>query len=64
MPLTHTTLSSLFTDIADAIRAKTGKTAPIVADDFPDEIVRISSERKNDVTFYDYNGTQLYSYTA
>ena len=34
----HTTLAALFTDIADAIREKTGDTASIVADDFPDVI--------------------------
>ena len=34
----HATLAALFTDIADAIREKTGDTASIVADDFPDMI--------------------------
>lgn len=34
----HSTLTSLFTDIADAIRAKTGGTEPIVADQFPEAI--------------------------
>ena len=34
----HATLAALFTDIADAIREKTGDTASIVADDFPDVI--------------------------
>ena len=34
----HTTLAALFTDIADAIREKTGDTASIVADDFPNVI--------------------------
>lgn len=34
MPNTHATLTSLFTDIADAIRSKTGSSAQIVADDF------------------------------
>ena len=34
----HATLTSLFTDIADAIRDKTGSTTEIVADDFPDVI--------------------------
>ena len=38
MANTHTSLSSLFTDIADAIREKTGDTETIVADDFPDVI--------------------------
>ena len=39
---TYTTLASLFSAIADAIRAKTGSSAEIVADDFPDEIAAIS----------------------
>lgn len=39
---THTTLSSLFTAIADAIRAKKGTTAAIVADNFPTEIANLS----------------------
>ena len=34
----YSTLAALFTDIADAIREKTGGTATIVADDFPDAI--------------------------
>lgn len=38
MANTHTSLSSLFTDIADVIREKTGDTGTIVADDFPDVI--------------------------
>ncbi len=38
MPNTHTTLTSLFGDIANAIRAKTGKSAQIIADNFPTEI--------------------------
>lgn len=42
MANTHTTLSSLFTAIANAIRAKTGSTAAIVADDFPEAISGIS----------------------
>lgn len=40
----HTTLTSLFTAIANAIREKTGGTAPIVADDFHDEIAKITTE--------------------
>jgi hypothetical protein len=39
---TYTTLSALFTAVADAIRAKTGSGATIVADDFPTEIAAIS----------------------
>ena len=37
----HTSLASLFSDIADAIRAKTGDSAQIVADDFPTAIAAI-----------------------
>ena len=35
---TYTTLSGLFKGIADALRAQTGNTAQIVADDFPEAI--------------------------
>lgn len=38
---THTTLASLFADIADAIRATTGSTEAIVADNFPTEIANM-----------------------
>ena len=38
MANTHASLTALFVDIADAIREKTGDTAAIVADDFPDVI--------------------------
>lgn len=40
---THTTLASLFTDIANAIRAKTGGSSQIVADNFPSAIASIPS---------------------
>jgi hypothetical protein len=40
---THTTLQGLFTAIANAIRAKTGGTAQIVADQFPEEIAAIEA---------------------
>ena len=43
MPNTHETLGELFTDIADSIRGKTGSSAAIVADNFPDEIDAIST---------------------
>lgn len=36
----HATLTALFTDIADAIREKTGDSSSIVADNFPDVIRR------------------------
>lgn len=42
MANTHETLTSLFTDIADAIRTKTGGTESIVADNFPTAIEGIS----------------------
>lgn len=42
---THT-LSSLFTEIADAIRAKKGTTAQIVADNFPTEIASLPGYTK------------------
>lgn len=41
MPNMHSTLTSLFSDIADAIRAKTGSSETIVADDFPTAIANI-----------------------
>lgn len=43
MANTHTTLVSLFDDVAEAIREKDGTTADIVADTFPDRIRAISS---------------------
>ena len=43
---THTTLSSLFTAIANAIRGKKGTTAKIVADDFPTEITNLPGYTK------------------
>lgn len=43
MANTHNTLSSLFTAIANAIRAKTGNSAAIVADQFPTAISAIST---------------------
>ena len=41
MANTYATLTSLFTNIANAIRAKTGNTSSIVADSFPDAIMAI-----------------------
>lgn len=40
---THSTLQSLFSDIADAIRAKDATSEKIVADVFPDKIRSIPS---------------------
>lgn len=39
--MAHTSLASLFTDIADAIRGKTGGSAALVADNFPTAIASI-----------------------
>lgn len=41
MPNRHETLTSLFSDIANSIRAKTGDTAEIKADDFDTAISAI-----------------------
>lgn len=43
MANTHTTLTSLFTNIADAIKEKTGDTTTIVADEFPTAITNIAT---------------------
>ena len=43
MPNRHTTLTSLFTDIAGAIRSKTGDSAKIKADDFDTAIEAIQT---------------------
>lgn len=40
----HSTLTSLFSDIADAIRAKAETTEQINADDFPDAILSINTK--------------------
>lgn len=40
----HPTLISLFSDIADAIRSKTGSTDTIIADDFPEAIAAIETQ--------------------
>ena len=50
MAETYSTLAALFTDIADAIREKTGTTATIVADDFPD-VIRNVLQVKTYLTF-------------
>lgn len=41
----YSTLTSLFTAIADAIRGRTGGTDTIVADDFPDAIAAIEANK-------------------
>ena len=54
-----------FEATADAIRSKTGSSADITwgQNGFADAIGEIAKE-VNEVTFYDYDGTILYSYTA
>lgn len=67
-------LTDFLTDVANAIRAKKGTTAKINPQDFSSEIASISTGggggggtsvavSKNDVNFYDYDGTLLHSYT-
>lgn len=48
MDNSRTTLTGLFTDIADAIREKTGSTASIVAENFPTEIAAIDTQENLD----------------
>lgn len=38
----YTALAPLFTDIANAIRSKTGETGAITASSFPEKIVNIN----------------------
>jgi hypothetical protein len=63
-------LTDLLTDIADAIRAKKGTTNKINPQNFSSEIASISTSgvdkpeiSPNELTFYDYDGTILHSYT-
>ena len=49
MPNIHTSLNELFSDIADAIRAKTGDSNDIIADNFPTAIAAIPSGGSSDV---------------
>ena len=65
-------LTNKLTVIGDAIRAKTGKTDLISLDQMPAEIESIQggggsgatpSAKWNDVTFIDYDGAVLYSYS-
>ena len=52
MANTHETLTDLFSDIATSVRAKTGSTSTIVADNFPSAIDSITTlkEGSNDAT--------------
>lgn len=45
----HSTLNSLFSDIADAIRSKTGSSETIIADDFPEAIEGISAKEEGTI---------------
>jgi len=57
---THTTLASLFTAIANAIRTKDSTTEPIVADTFPDRILAIpSGGASGDVTSIEYDAGKV-----
>lgn len=72
MPNRHTTLTSLFTDIAGAIRSKTGDSAEIKADDFDTAIEAIPSGGGGytaeqvlglePIDSFTYDGTSLDSY--
>ena len=61
------TLPHFLTDVADAIRAKTGSSDTIQASTFDTAIANIPSGgggiEEKDVNFYDYDGTLLYAYT-
>lgn len=68
-------LTDFLTDVADAIRSKKGTSAKINPQNFANEIASIKTgggggggnalptAGVNDVTFYDYNGHILYSYS-
>ena len=72
----YTIDEKILKDLADAIRSKTGKTAPIVASNFPSEIQAIPTggsggpsvpsapTMHETVNFYDYDGTLLHSYSV
>ena len=72
MPNRHTTLTSLFTDIAGAIRSKTGDSAKIKADDFDTAIEAIptgggentlkkllDTTKSSSYLFYNYLGSKI-----
>lgn len=59
-------LGDFMTDLADAIREKTGVTEPINPQDFADTIKGIQAGgivEANDVTFRDYDGVVLHAFT-
>ena len=56
LPDSYSTLTALFSDIATVIREKTGDTASIVADDFPD-VIRSSLQKKPQTETWYFNQT-------
>lgn len=56
---TYTTLSALFTAIADAIRAKTGSAEEIVADNFPTAIAALNPLQTATALVYAFDGASL-----
>lgn len=50
MANTHSSLTSLFNDIADQIRTKDGTSSNIVADTFPDRIAALDTDPSGDAT--------------
>ena len=61
-------ITDLLIDVANAIREKKGTSDLINPQNFAEEIMSIETGESegvnaNDVTFYDYDGTILYSYT-
>ncbi len=60
----HTSLASLFGDIADAIRAKTGGSNQIEADSFPAAITAIPSARVGEATASNSSDSQSISFSV
>ena len=60
----HTSLASLFSDIADAIRAKTGGSTQIAADVFPTAIAGIAAARIGETTASNSSNEQTISFTV
>ena len=71
----YTALAPLFTDIANAIRSKTGETGAITASSFPEKIVNINvldlSQATADLHYYEsqemirfWGGTDWHSFYA
>lgn len=64
MANTYTTLGTLFTAIANAIRAKTGSSATIKADDFPTAISNIPSGKFYQGTVTINSGARTISFST